>query len=290
MRAATFRPDAASPARPAPTRAENVCRSSRVCTPSDPTRSNSPCSTSTVARASDRARWFGVVVARNSLASVPSLQFGASSGVITRRASKAVSTTAKSGQSYPCTWLSCLRKPMSNGALCATITQPCANSRNAGSTEPIRGDEATIRLVMPVSTAMNGGIGSDGLTRVWNSPITSPPRTLTAPISVIPDSPGAPPVVSRSTTQNVMSRSGVPRSSKLGCTPRIGVSWSGAGLVMATTLEAATDNSAGDTRRSRLGSLYAYTGDYREIGSRAGALWSASLAEPDRRSGRTADR
>jgi hypothetical protein len=167
---------------------------------------------------------------------------------------------------------------MSNGALCATITQPCANSRNAGSTEPIRGDEATIPLVMPVRTAMNGGIGSDGLTSVWNSPITSPPRTFTAPISVIPDSPGAPPVVSRSTTQNVMSRSGVPRSSKLGCTPRIGVNWSGAGLVMATTLRAATDNSAGDTRRSRLGSLYAYTGDYRETGASAGPLWSASLA------------
>ena len=234
------------------TRDENVCRSSSVCTPSEPTRSNSPCSTSTVARASDNARWFGVVVVRKSLASVPSLQFGASSGVITRRASSAVSTTAKSGQSYPCTRLSCFRKPMSNGALCATITQPWANSRNAGSTDSIRGDEATIELVMPVSTAMNGGIGSDGFTSVWNSPITSPARTFTAPISVIPDSPGAPPVVSRSTTQNVTSRSGVPRSSKLGWTPRIGISGSGAGartgLVMATTLRAATDNSAGDTR------------------------------------------
>ena len=38
---------------------------------------------------------------------------------------------------------------------------------------------------MPVSTAMNGGIAACGLTRVWNSPSTSPPRTLTAPISVI---------------------------------------------------------------------------------------------------------
>ena len=80
---------------------------------------------------------------------------------------------------------------MSNGALCATITQPWANSRKAGSTDSIRGAAATIALVMPVSTAMNGGIGSRGLTSVWNSPITSPPRTLTAPISVIPDSPGA---------------------------------------------------------------------------------------------------
>ena len=39
--------------------------------------------------------------------------------------------------------------------------------------------------LMPVRTAMNGGIGAVGLTRVWNSPSCSPPRTLTAPTSVI---------------------------------------------------------------------------------------------------------
>src|SRR6185436_4527779 len=97
----------------------------------------------------------------------------------------------------------------------------------------------------------------------------------------------------RSTTQNVTSRSGVPRSSKLGWTPRIGISGSGAGartgLVMSTTLRATTDNSAGDTRGSRLGSLYAYTGDHRDSGLRARPLWSASLAEPGQHSGRTAD-
>ena len=71
---------------------------------------------------------------------------------------------------------------------------------------------------MPVSTAMNGGIAVCGLTSVWNSPSTSPPRTLTAPISVIIEPPsGEPPVVSRSTTQNVRSRSGRPSSSKLRC-------------------------------------------------------------------------
>ena len=65
---------------------------------------------------------------------------------------------------------------------------------------------------------MNAGISACGLTRVWNSPSTSPPRTLTAPISVIIDPPAAePPVVSRSTTQKVMSRSGRPSSSKLRC-------------------------------------------------------------------------
>ncbi len=64
-------------------------------------------------------------------------------------------------------------------------------------------------LVMPVSTAMNAGISVRGSTRVWNSPSTSPPRTFTAPISVIIEPPCAePPVVSRSTTQNVTSLSG----------------------------------------------------------------------------------
>jgi hypothetical protein len=71
-------------------------------------------------------------------------------------------------------------------------------------------------LVMPVSTAMNAGMEVCGLTRVWNSPSTSPPRTLTAPISVIMSpSPTEPPVVSRSTTQKVTSRNGRPSSSKL---------------------------------------------------------------------------
>ncbi len=78
------------------------------------------------------------------------------------------------------------------------------------------GEPATIESVIPVSTAMNGGITWCGLTSVWNSPSTSPPRTFTAPTSVIIDPPCAePPVVSRSTTQNVTSCSGRPRSSKL---------------------------------------------------------------------------
>src|SRR4051794_25346447 len=56
-----------------------------------------------------------------------------------------------------------------------------------------------------------------GSTRVWNSPSTSPPRTLTAPISVIALSVGEPPVVSRSTTTNVTADSGVPSSSMDTC-------------------------------------------------------------------------
>ena len=74
---------------------------------------------------------------------------------------------------------------MSKPALWATSTAPWANSRNAGRADSMRGASATIAVVMPVSDWMNGGIGRCGLTRVWNSPSTSPPRTLTAPISVM---------------------------------------------------------------------------------------------------------
>ena len=69
--------------------------------------------------------------------------------------------------------------------MCATITQPSANSRNAGSTALMFGALATMPSVMPVSTAMNGGMIVPGLTSVWNSPSHSPARTFTAPTSVM---------------------------------------------------------------------------------------------------------
>src|ERR1700712_2464829 len=62
-----------------------------------------------------------------------------------------------------------------------------------------------------------GGMLRPGSTRVANSPSTSPPRTLTAPISVIDSVCAEPPVVSRSTTTKVTSRNGSPSSSKLRC-------------------------------------------------------------------------
>ena len=73
---------------------------------------------------------------------------------------------------------------------------------------------------MPVSTEMNAGMGPPGSTSVWNSPSTSPPRTLTAPISVMADDAGVAPVVSRSTTTNVTSDNGVPSSSSATWTGR----------------------------------------------------------------------
>lgn len=99
---------------------------------------------------------------------------------------------------------------MSKPALWATSTAPRQNSRKAGSTASIFGASYTIAEVMPVSATICGGMARPGSTSVANSPRISPPRTFTAPISVIAScrSPEArPPVVSRSTTTNVVSRS-----------------------------------------------------------------------------------
>ena len=52
---------------------------------------------------------------------------------------------------------------------------------------------------------MPGGTGMPGLTSEANSPRRRPPRTRTAPISVIAAAPGDQPVVSRSTTANSSS-------------------------------------------------------------------------------------
>ena len=96
--------------------------------------------------------------------------------------------------------------------LCPTITVPRTNSRSDGSTASMRGAGATTASVNPVSSVIRGGIARPGLTSVWNVPRHSPPRTLTAPTSVIMSSSRWPPVVSRSSTQNVTSASGVPAS------------------------------------------------------------------------------
>ncbi len=70
---------------------------------------------------------------------------------------------------------------------------------------------------MPVSRVIWSGMEWPGLTNVRNVATRSPPHSFTAPISVMPPSAAVPPVVSRSSTQNVTSCSGVPRSSKLRC-------------------------------------------------------------------------
>ncbi len=83
---------------------------------------------------------------------------------------------------------------------------------------------------------MPGGTGLPGLTSEANSPRRSPPRTLTAPISVIAAAPGDHPVVSRSTTAN--STSARPVS---GGSPAAGSHAVTAGLVTHTTVGAPAD-------------------------------------------------
>ena len=79
----------------------------------------------------------------------------------------------------------------------------------------MRGATATIESVIPVRTVTVGAMARPGLTSVANVPRLSPPRSLVAPISVIMSSTRSLPVVSMSSTQNVTSHRGVPRSSRL---------------------------------------------------------------------------
>ena len=128
-------------------------------------------------------------------------------------------TTAGLGQRYPCRSQALRMKLMSNPALCATSTAPLMNSRNAGNTASSRGAAYTIASVIPVSATTSGGMPRPGSTSVANSPTTSPPRTFTAPNSVIVSS-SLTPVVSRSNTTKVVARNGVPSSSNASCAAR----------------------------------------------------------------------
>ncbi|CAG7463325.1 hypothetical protein PICSAR35_04561 [Mycobacterium avium subsp. paratuberculosis] len=156
------------------------------------------------------------MVTANSRASEASRTLGASSRLSTRRANRTVHSTRGRGQAMSHCCAAARRNPTSKPALWATSTAPRskpANSRNIGSTASMAGASDTIAVVMPVSRMIWGGMLRCGSTRVANSPSTTPPRTLTAPISVMAS--GAvssvlvlrPPVVSRSTTTKVVSRS-----------------------------------------------------------------------------------
>ena len=67
--------------------------------------------------------------------------------------------------------------------------------------------------VMPVSAVTAGSTGAGASTKVWNVPRHSPARNRAAPTSVMAQVAAEAPVVSRSTTQNVTSWSGVASSS-----------------------------------------------------------------------------
>ena len=168
-------------------------------------------SRSVVASASSSARWLGWWSSRNRDASVPSRQSGTSSRT-SRRASATVSMLELvESASDRFARRRGARKARSKPMLWPTITESPTNSSNDGSTAPIRGAGPTSASDRPVSSVIWGGMARPGLTSVWNVPRKSPPRTLTAPTSVIWSSVRWPPVVSRSSTQNVTSHSGVPR-------------------------------------------------------------------------------
>ena len=160
---------------------------------------------------------------RRAAASAPSRTLGASSRASTARASRAVHSTG--GRGHACPWRSqaALQEPgVERGVVRHQHRHRRRNSSTDGSTAGSRGAPVIIAVVMPVSATMFGGSPVPGSTSVASSPICSPPRTLTAPISVIASVRAEPPVVSRSSTTNVTSRSGVPSSSNDSCAGRCG--------------------------------------------------------------------
>ena len=156
-------------------------------------------------------------------ASVPSLWSGTSARLQARRARPSVSRTVGSLQPSPSARAAPRRWPTSKRALWATSTVDSpsrrAQARKAVRASPTGGAPATMALVMPVRTVIWAGMARPGFTRVDISDSTAPPRTRTAPISVMASAPGGPPVVSRSTTTKTTSLRGVPIWAKEACTP-----------------------------------------------------------------------
>ena len=194
--------------------AVNERSSSRECTPSGPSRSISPCSTSTVARASASARWIGAVAALKCAARVASLQSGTSSLVSTRRASRAVSTTR-------------VRRPVPAGPGAGGLEEADVERRVVRDQHGVAGEleEGRQHLVDP----RRGGhhrVGDAGEHRDQrrDAPAGVDQRGELAEhlaaahldradLGDRPESSTRPPVVSRSTTTKVTSRSGSSSSS-----------------------------------------------------------------------------
>ena len=200
----------------------------------------------------------GRVAVPKSWASAPSRTLGASSWDRTARASLAVHRTGGRGHGRPCRSQAARRKPASNGALWATSTAPRRNSSSEGRTAGSCGAPAVMADVMPVSATMPAGTLVPGSTSVSSSPRSSPPRILTAPISVMESVPAEPPVVSRSSTTNVTSRRGVPSSSNDSCGDggdgRSGTAADGSGAPRQIPRSHGAPAGAGPVRSSRRGS------------------------------------
>ena len=117
-----------------------------------------------------------------------------------QRASSTVSTTGEPASAARVPAHAAVRKPTSNGALCAVSTQPRAKARKPGSTAAGRRRAATMASLMPVSAAMSAGIAPPGLTRAANSPRIRPPLHPDRADLGDPRPSGDQPVVSTSTT------------------------------------------------------------------------------------------
>ena len=151
-----------------------------MCTPRPPRRAIRPWSTSTVARASDRARWLGVVEAPKS---------AASGSLAVRRLVAGQHPPGELGgvehlERWPGPVMlagEVLEEAHVEGGVVRHQYRAPGELQELGEDLLDPGASATMPSVMPVSTAMNGGISWAGLTSVWNSASTSPPRTFTAP-------------------------------------------------------------------------------------------------------------
>ncbi len=149
--------------------------------------------------ASSTARWWFCREICSSFATVSSLKrFKPGSRYL---AIATVSATVNT-QSSPRSAQFLRINPISNSALCATMTQPLQNSINSGRITAISGSFITMSSRIFVSSSMANGIGTLGLTNFEKRPVIFPPSTFTAPISIILCTFGLSPVVSRSNTTN----------------------------------------------------------------------------------------
>ena len=99
------------------------------------------------------------------------------------------------------------KNPISKSALCATSTLSPTNSNTFGNTLSIVSASLTMSSVILVTSTTLGGIGFSGFTKHENSSITSPFFTFIIPTSVIFSVLKESPVVSKSSTQYVVSMS-----------------------------------------------------------------------------------
>jgi hypothetical protein len=164
-----------------------------------------PCSTSTVARASSSARWVGVVARRTAAPARTAARWGLVAGEHPA-GQPTVHSTGGRGHGDLAAFGGRAQEPDVEAGVVGDQHRAAGELQERGSTASISGASHTIAEVMPVSATICGGMLRPGSTSVASSPSTAPPRTLTAPISVIASWPAlwAGRRCLRSTTTNVV--------------------------------------------------------------------------------------